>query len=117
MCSCFIEFLFIQLDDAEEVLQEKMPEEEFKTQDTEETNFYELLSAKGLDDAERVLQEPFSCLVKKMPEVELETVETEETVENQETEETKEREETIETEKTKEVEETKETEENEETYS
>ena len=117
------------LEDAERVLQEpfsclvkKMPEVETQetpetvetketeeTQETEETNFYELLTERGIDDAERVLQEPFSSLVKQMPEVKLETVETKETVETQETEETKESEETMETEKTKEVEETEET--------
>ena len=69
-----------------------MPEVELETQETEETNFYQLLSERGLDDAERVLQEPFSCLVKKMPEVE--TQETPETVETKETEETQETEET-----------------------
>ena len=52
-----------------------------QTQEIEKTNFYELLSEKGLNDAERVLQEPFSCFVKKMPEVELETEETKETEE------------------------------------
>ena len=67
-----------------------MPEEELKTQETEETNFYQLLSERGFEDAERVLHEPFSCLVKKMSEVELET---EETIETQETKETEENEE------------------------
>ena len=67
-----------------------MPEVELETQETEEINFYELLNERGLDDAERVLQEPFSCFVKKMPELELETVETKETEieETMETEET-----------------------------
>ena len=75
---------------------------------------HELLSERGLDDAEEVLQRPFSSLVKNMPEVELEIVAT------KDTEETNEAEETIETEETKETQETKETEEseeNEETYS
>ena len=71
-----------------------MPEVKLQTQETEETNFYELLTERGLEDAERVLQEPFSCLVKKMPEVELETVETKETEESNEAEETMETEET-----------------------
>ena len=117
---------------------------ELETQETEETNFYELLTERGLDNAERVLQEPFSCLVKKMPEVELETLEAIETGETQETEETnfydllterglddaervlqepfsslvkKMPEVELETEETIETQETKETEENEEPYS
>ena len=61
-----------------------MPEVELETQETMETNFYELLSERGLDDAERVLQEPFSCLVKKMPEVVLKTQESKETEETDE---------------------------------
>ena len=65
-----------------------MPEVKLQTQETEETYFYELLTERGLEDAERVLQEPFSCLVKKMPEVELETVETQETEETKETQQT-----------------------------
>ena len=66
---------------------------ELQTQETEETNFYELLTERGLDDAERVLQEPFSSLVKKMPEVELETKETKETDDTKEAKEAKETEE------------------------
>ena len=72
-----------------------MPEVELETQETEEINFYELLNERGLDDAKRVLQEPFSCLVKKMPEVELETQEAVETQETEETKETEEIEETL----------------------
>ena len=68
-----------------------------QTQETEETKFYELLTERGLDDAEKVLQEPFSCLVKKLPEGELETQEPVETKENDETMETEETEETEET--------------------
>ena len=64
-----------------------MPEVKLETQETEETKFYELLTERGLDVVERVVQDPFSCLVKKMPEVELETVETQETEETKETEE------------------------------
>ena len=56
-----------------------MPEVKLQTQETEETNFYELLSERGL---------------------ELETVETQDTSETKETEETKEIEETMETEET-----------------
>ena len=61
---------------------------ELETQETEETNFYELLNERGLEDAEKVLQEPFLCLVKKMPEVEIETLGTKEIEESKETEET-----------------------------
>ena len=71
-----------------------MPEVKLETQETEETKFYELLTERGLEDHEKVLPEPFSCLVKKMPELKLETVETQETVETKETEETKYTEET-----------------------
>ena len=72
-----------------------MPEVELETQETEEINFYELLNERGLEDAEKVLQEPFSCLVKKMPDVELETQEAVETQETEETKETEEIEETL----------------------